>query len=171
MRTGALMHEPALSASFLDIDYSSRRVNAGTIFSNLYDPADLAKPVIAMPGGLGKTSESRLYSVALADTVSLDDRRIQLTAGLRNQRVQVVNYDPGTGARISDYGKSAITPAVALTIKPTDQLALYGNYIEGLSQGATAPEGSVNAGETFSLIFRSSSRWVRNTISAKSPLR
>jgi iron complex outermembrane receptor protein len=147
--TGPIAHQPVLSASFLDIDYSSARVRSSTVFSDLYDPADLAKPSIAMPNDLGKTSETRLYSVALADTLSAMDGAVQLTGGLRQQRVQSVNYDPATGARLSDYGKSAVTPAIALTVKPTPQLALYGNYIEGLSQGGTAPAEAVNAGETF----------------------
>ncbi|MGS1007752.1 TonB-dependent siderophore receptor [Achromobacter anxifer] len=148
--TGPIKHEPVLSASFLDIDYSSARVRSTTtVFSDLYDPADLAKPNIAMPNNLGKTSETRLYSVALADTLSMMDGAVQLTGGLRQQRVQSVNYNPATGERVSDYGKSALTPAIALTVRPTAQLALYGNYIEGLSQGGTAPAEAVNAGETF----------------------
>lgn len=148
--TGPIKHEPVLSASFLDIDYSSARVRSTTtVFSDLYDPADLAKPNIPKPNDLGKTSETRLYSVALADTLSAMDGAVQLTGGLRQQRVQSVNYNPATGERISDYGKSALTPAFALTVRPTTQLALYGNYIEGLSQGGTAPAEAVNAGETF----------------------
>ncbi|HEY9272564.1 TonB-dependent receptor [Achromobacter sp.] len=148
--TGPIKHEPVLSASFLDIDYSSARVRSTTtVFSDLYDPADLAKPNIPKPNDLGKTSETRLYSVALADTLSAMDGAVQLTGGLRQQRVQSVNYNPATGERMSDYGKSALTPAFALTVRPTTQLALYGNYIEGLSQGGTAPAEAVNAGETF----------------------
>lgn len=146
--TGPIQHEPTLSASFLDIDYSSARVRASTVFSNLYDPVDLARPDIAKPTDLGKTSDTRLYSVALADTLSVLDGAVQLTAGLRQQRVQSVNYNPATGDRTSDYGKSALTPAFALTLKPGPHLSLYGNYIEGLSQGGTAPAEAANAGET-----------------------
>jgi len=148
--TGPIKHEPVLSASFLDIDYSSARVRSTTtVFSDLYDPADLAKPSIDMPNDLGKTSETRLYSVAIADTLTIMDGAVQLTAGLRQQRVQSVNYNPATGERLSDYGKSALTPAFALAVRPTRELALYANYIEGLSQGGTAPAEAVNAGETF----------------------
>ncbi|MGH2263388.1 TonB-dependent receptor domain-containing protein, partial [Klebsiella pneumoniae] len=57
--------------------------------------------------------------------------------------------DAATGRTSSDYAKSAVTPAFALTVRPTQRLSLYGNYIEGLSQGGTAPEGAVNAGEMF----------------------
>ncbi|KAJ8136178.1 hypothetical protein OY671_010609, partial [Metschnikowia pulcherrima] len=70
-------------------------------------------------------------------------------AGSRQQRVQSVNYNPATGDRTSDYGKSAVTPAIALVVKPTQRSSSYGNYIEGSSQGGTAPAEAVNAGETF----------------------
>ncbi|AYD64921.1 TonB-dependent receptor [Achromobacter sp. B7] len=147
--TGAVKHEPSISASALDIDYSSARIRSRTVFSNLYDPADLPKPDIARPGDLPKTSESRLYSVALADKISFLDDRVQVIAGFRHQRIESTNFDAATGRSTSEYAKSAVTPAFALTVRPTQRLSLYGNYIEGLSQGGTAPEGSVNAGEMF----------------------
>ena len=87
--------------------------------------------------------------MALADTVSLLDKSVQLTAGIRRQRVQIVNFNADTNARTTDYGEGAYTPAFALTVRPVQRLSLYGNYIQGLSQGATAPAGTVNAGETF----------------------
>ncbi|MGV2862414.1 TonB-dependent siderophore receptor [Achromobacter sp. AGC39] len=147
--TGAIQHEPSISASALDIDYSSARIRSRTVFSNLYDPADLPKPDIARPGDLPKTSESRLYSVALADKISFLDDRVQVIAGFRHQRIESTNFDAATGRSTSEYAKSAVTPAFALTVRPTQRLSLYGNYIEGLSQGGTAPEGAVNAGEMF----------------------
>ncbi|WP_332608271.1 TonB-dependent receptor [Achromobacter sp. ESBL13] len=147
--TGAIKHEPSISASALDIDYSSARIRSRTVFSNLYDPADLPKPDIARPGDLPKTSESRLYSVALADKISFLDDRVQVIAGFRHQRIESTNFDAATGRSTSEYAKSALTPAFALTVRPTQRLSLYGNYIEGLSQGGTAPEGAVNAGEMF----------------------
>ncbi|CAB3865669.1 TonB-dependent receptor [Achromobacter piechaudii] len=147
--TGAVKHEPSVSASALDIDYSSARIRSRTVFSNLYDPADLPKPDIARPGDLPKTSESRLYSVALADKISFLDDSVQFIAGVRHQRIESTNFDAATGRSTSDYAKSAVTPAFALTLRPTQRLSLYGNYIEGLSQGGTAPEGAINAGEVF----------------------
>lgn len=147
--TGPLKHEPSLSASALAIDYSSARIRSSTVFSNLYHPADLPKPDIARPGDLPKTSESRLYSIALADKISFAEDRVQVIAGLRHQRIESTNFDAATGRTASEYEKSAVTPAFALTVRPTQQLSLYGNYIEGLSQGGTAPEGAVNAGQMF----------------------
>lgn len=147
--TGPVKHEPSLSASALAIDYSSARIRSSTVFSNLYHPADLPKPDIARPDDLPKTSESRLYSIALADKISFADDRVQVIAGVRHQRIESTNFDAATGRTASEYEKSAVTPAFALTVRPTQQLSLYGNYIEGLSQGGTAPEGAINAGQMF----------------------
>jgi len=36
-----------------------------------------------------------------------------------------------------------------LILKPFEKVSLYGNYIEGLSQGPTAPAGTTNAGQIF----------------------
>ncbi|WP_157632498.1 TonB-dependent receptor domain-containing protein, partial [Bacillus cereus] len=47
------------------------------------------------------------------------------------------------------YDASANTPAGALLFKASDRLSLYANYIEGLSQGSTAPVSAANAGEVF----------------------
>jgi iron complex outermembrane receptor protein len=38
---------------------------------------------------------------------------------------------------------------VGLVVKPWQRVSLYGNYIEGLQQGFTAPLGSANAGQVF----------------------
>ncbi|OXC89962.1 hypothetical protein BMR85_012335, partial [Achromobacter sp. KAs 3-5] len=40
------------SASVLDIDYSAARIRSSTVFSNIYNPVDLAKPNIARPSDL-----------------------------------------------------------------------------------------------------------------------
>jgi len=147
--TGSLLHEAVVSVSTLDSDQGTRRQNGSFIFSNLYTPADIARPNITIAPGIPKVSETRLRSVALADTISSSDRRIQLTLGARHQQVETAGFDAASGNRTAHYDKSAVTPVAALVVKATDRWSFYGNYIEGLSQGPTAPEGAVNAGEVF----------------------
>ena len=48
------------------------------------------------------------------------------------------------------YDKSANTPAIGLLVKPRDFVSLYGNYIEALEEGPTAPRGTANEGQVFS---------------------
>ncbi|MBU4609413.1 TonB-dependent receptor [Achromobacter sp. GG226] len=148
-RTGPLQHEPVLSVSGLGVDYHARRVRTTTVFSDLYDPVAIARPDIRISGPLPLATENRLRSVALADTISFADGRVQLTAGLRHQHVEVSSFDAASGDRTSRYAESAVTPAVALVLRPTDRLSFYGNFIQGLNQGATAPSTATNAGEVF----------------------
>lgn len=147
--TGSLHHEAVVSVSTLNSDQGTRRQNGAFIFSNLYTPAAIAQPSIAIAPGTPKVSETKLRSVAVADTIASSDRRIQLTLGARYQQVETSGFNASTGGRTAHYDKSAVTPVAALVMKATDDWSFYGNYIEGLSQGPTAPEGASNAGEIF----------------------
>ena len=88
-------------------------------------------------------------SIALADTLGFLDERVLLTAGIRRQSIGAKFFNFRTGALNSQYEKSAITPAFGLLVKPWDFASLYGNYIEALERGPTAPDRAVNAGEVF----------------------
>lgn len=146
-QTGTLQHEWVLSASSYAQNNGLLRQN-GTIFrSSIYAPADVAMPNIALGGSIPRTAETRMSSLALADTIFSADRRLQLTLGARHQEVRSRSLNAGV---VSDrYDKSALTPMVAALYKATDQISVYGNYIEGLSQGPRAPEGAQNAGQVF----------------------
>lgn len=146
-RTGSVLHEPVLSVSHLALDHRQRRENGAIPGSDLYNPAVLPEPNIVLAPGLPKVGETRLRSVALADTMSFREGQIQLTLGLRHQQVTTRTF-PVTDVN-RHYTKSAVTPAVGLVVKPTDTLSLYGNYIEGLSPGPRAGAGTNNAGQTF----------------------
>lgn len=147
--TGALRHEAVVSVSMLDSEQGTRRQNGAFIFSNLYTPATIAQPNIAVASTIPKVAETRLRSLAVADTISSSDRRIQLTLGARHQQVETSGFDAVNGSRTAHYDKSAVTPVAALVFKASDAFSLYGNYIEGLSAGPTAPAGASNAGEVF----------------------
>ena len=96
-----------------------------------------------------QTDSLQLPSVALADTVSLWQDRLSVTLGARYQRVKVVKYDTTTGAGSTAYDEHAVTPALAVVFKLQPHVSLYGNYIEGLVQGDSAPLGTTNAGQVF----------------------
>lgn len=147
--TGMLFHRPVLSTSVLDQDSGQMRVRGSTIFSNLYTPSRIAQPSLATITHIPKVGTTDISSIALADTIATANDEVQLTIGLRHQKVETATFDGVTGARTAHYDKSATTPSVALTVRPTEYLALYGNYIEGLSQGPTAPSTATNAGQVF----------------------
>ena len=118
--------------------------------SNLYKPVFVARPAFDdSTGGWGKRRELLESSIALADTLGFLDERVLLTAGIRRQSIERKGFNFRTGIRTSQYDKSAITPAFGLLVKPWDFMSLYGNYIEALEPGPTAPRGTVNEGEIF----------------------
>jgi iron complex outermembrane receptor protein len=147
LQTGAVSHEYVLSATAYAQDNGLARLNGTLYRSSIFTPADVAMPNITLGGSLPRTSETRMRSLAFADTVFLAERRVQLTLGARHQQVRTL--DAATGAETDRYDKSAVTPMAAVLLKATDRISLYGNYIEGLSQGQTAPDGSQNAGQVF----------------------
>ena len=128
---------------------NSRRASLN-IRSNLYKPVFVARPAFDDSiGAWGKFIETLDSSIALADTLGFLDERVLLTAGVRRQSIGFKFLNFRTGALRRQYDKSAITPAFGLLVKPWGFVSLYGNYIEALEQGPTAPRGTVNEGEIF----------------------
>lgn len=112
--------------------------------TNLYDPVVAPRPIPnQFVGGdldnvfpIGRT---RVSSAFFSDTLGLWDDRILITGGLRLQEIKTTSYSYADGSRTGGYKESAITPVVGLVIKPVEGLSLYGNRIEGLLAGTTAP--------------------------------
>ncbi|MFC3230982.1 TonB-dependent siderophore receptor [Marinibaculum pumilum] len=148
-QTGGIRHEVTLSGSKYHEEYGQLSTRLTTIFSNLYEPVEVARPVLPSYGDIPKTAESDLTSFALADVLSVWGDRVQLTLGARRQQVGSTNFNGTTGAITSEYDKSRVTPTLGILVKPWQNVSLYGSYIEGLQQGPTAPNTAVNAGEVF----------------------
>ncbi|CAN7383145.1 TonB-dependent receptor [Pseudorhodoferax sp. LjRoot39] len=143
--TGTLRHEAVLGLSTYRLDQGTLRATGALIRSNIYLPTPNPRPDIALAGPIPKVGETRLRSVALVDTVSFDGGRWQVTLGARKQNVETVSFT----SIPPRYDESAVTPVATILFKASPALSFYGNYIEGLSQGPTAPEGASNPGETF----------------------
>ncbi len=140
--TGPIRHQMALVHTRLDWDWRRATVARSFEPSNIYAPIYGPKPDLSQfpgAGDLRKISGLELSSTALADTLSLLDERVQLMLGARIQRIDNnVSYD-----------KDKLTPLAGIVVKPRQNLSLYANYIEGLQQGAQAPNTAENAGEVF----------------------
>lgn len=148
--TGPVKHQWALNAthySHTQNDYGRRSVPGADWTTNIYHPVWGDAPAFIAPH-ISKT-KLRLASYGLADTMSFAEDRVQLTLGVRRQQVISDTYNIKTGDRTSRYDESATTPAAAILVKLTDRVSVYANYIEGLSQGATAPMTAANAGDVF----------------------
>lgn len=148
--TGAVHHEPVLSMSSYFMEVGAQSSSSVLGFSNLYAMQDFGKPAITLAGNVPKVSETRLRSIALADTLSMLDNTLQLTLGLRHQEVIVNSFDAAGNRRLDQhYDESKVTPSVAVVVRPTEQLSFYANYIEALNQGPIALAPAPNAGQVF----------------------
>ncbi|HEX7890270.1 MAG TPA: TonB-dependent receptor [Ramlibacter sp.] len=148
LRTGAIGHEWVVSAA----RFQAERDNAfgfdflNTLATNLYRPVSHPQPAFGpftfFGGDLAnpvRTGRTVLTSFAVGDTLSLVDDRLLLTLGLRHQKLAISSYAFGTGELQSTYERSRNSPAVAAVWKFDRQWSAYANYIEGLTQGDTAP--------------------------------
>ena len=146
-RTGSLKHQLILAANYMEQEQGVASVasNSGYIYTgistNIYNPTSLAAYLaqISSPSKPKTTSETDLSSWLLADTLSFDEDKVQLTLGLRQQNVKTKSYNVNNNyALTSSYDSDADTPVVGLVIKPWgESVALYANYIEALSPGTT----------------------------------
>lgn len=156
LRTGSVGHEWVLAGSYFGLEkknaYGLSTGTANSLASNIYAPRyspqtrlnflgnDLSSPAI--------NGETRLNSFAVGDTLSLLDDRARLTLGLRHQNIatrdtsyRVVSNGVQTaaGGVQTSYSESRTSPVVGLVFKARSDVSVYANYIEGLSQGETAP--------------------------------
>lgn len=153
LNTGPLRHEITASVTGLYSELGVVAPVVSTYSSNIYLPGWAPHPNLANYSSKApKTSASTLTSVAITDSIFALDDRVQLILGARHQIVRQKGWSATTRLQTADYDESATTPAVGLVLKPWDNVSFYANYIEGLSQGPTAPAGSANVGEAFAPI-------------------
>ncbi|MHC2420060.1 iron complex outermembrane receptor protein, partial [Sinorhizobium meliloti] len=146
--TAAVDHSVTFQVSGLQ-QRLARGSNSGTPqLTNIFDPLPRPDQDVPNPTHVPRVSENIFYGFALSDTMSMFDERVQLTLGGRWQHIDTENYDPTTSGVSSFSDESAVTPLAGIVVKPWDNVALYANYVEGLSVGDTAPTTAVNAGET-----------------------
>ncbi|VFR42720.1 Ferrichrome-iron receptor [plant metagenome] len=149
-KTGAVQHAVTLQASRYEEDFH-RALNPGqSVRSNLYHPILSPRQHVARPSFLPRIHDNRNTSFALVDTLSLLDERLQISAGLRRQRIESTNYNPLGTAAANTYDESVTTPALGIVVEPASGWIFYANYIEGLSKGDIAPPTALNYGEVLS---------------------
>lgn len=145
--TFGVKHRAVLGASSLDIETGTTRRAGADYASNIYAPT--TPDVAAHPGEAYKTQDTTLSGLALSDTLSVWQDRVALTLGVRRQNIKDKSYN-SLGTITANYDKTVNTPALGLVVKPWgDALAFYANYVEGLTQGGTAPQTAANANEVF----------------------
>jgi len=154
---GSVKHELSATASIYQLDsrnaYGYSNYNA--LSTNIYTPTSYALPALTSTGGGNlasplTTSREELSSVAVADTASFLDDRLQVTLGVRDQNIKTTGYNYASGIQNAYYDSSAITPLAAVVYKVLKDLSVYANYVEGLQAGTTVTSTTAsNYGQIF----------------------
>jgi iron complex outermembrane recepter protein len=110
---------------------------------NIYQSPNLPKPTVNF-GVIPQNGDLQLNSVGLINTFGFLQDNILLTLGARQQTLYSGIFN--NGVKKDAYDESKVTPTTALLVK-LGNYSLYGNYSEGLSQGAIAPSTAVNHDE------------------------
>lgn len=148
LTTGPIEHEFVAAAARFEgerknayvFDFFNRQA------TNLYNPTPSPRPDFSAGAFAGNTLDdpkltgrTRLTSYALGDTASFLDKRVLVTLGVRQQKLDIENFAYTTGTSDGGYDKSRTSPSAGIVVRATPQLSFYTNYVEGLSQGDTAP--------------------------------
>lgn len=150
--TGPVKHTVNLSWSGLEQKKATAFEFSNSFATNLYNAPVVAYPSAPATGNMSDpfvTQRTNLNGVSVSDTLGFLSDRVLLTAGVRQQVINVRGYATATGAQTSTYSDSATSPMFGLVVKPLQNLSVYYNYIEGLAQGPTAGNTAVNRGEVF----------------------
>lgn len=147
-QTGPVSHEVNLAASYFYMDFENGGARYAASPSNLFDPVDTPTPDNPTRQDAKVYTENRYSGLALSDTLGFFDDRLLLTLGARWQRVKVDDWTDNVKGDTA-YDEEKISPSGGILYKVTDQLSVYANYMEGLSQGKIAPSTSINEDEIF----------------------
>ena len=147
--TGPARHTLTLGFSMFDLDNYRNLAQVRLSGLNLHDLAFDPAALPAAPGPQYLLQNLRLTSFALVDNMTLWNDAVRLVVGARRQNVNRQTYGTPLSAQ-AQYDQSALTPMVGLTLKPWgESVAIYANYVEGLTTGGTAPATALNRGEIF----------------------
>lgn len=147
--TGPVKHQVTLQLSHYEDRFAQGAVAGQAYTSNVYSPIPRPVQYVASPANVTKRSTNTLSGVAVSDSLSMFEDRLQVMLGLRRQQVQSDTFNPTTGVKTASYDEHAVTPMAGVVAKPWQHVSLYANYIEGLSKGDIAPAGTSNVGESF----------------------
>jgi iron complex outermembrane recepter protein len=149
--TGSVGHE-------FTVAFNQIESNEGTVYTffpgvagNIYSPpVNLNIDGSSLDGHIPTTLKYIFSGLSLTDQLSMFDDKLKLTLGARRQWIETKKYDQFSGAQTQDYNEQLWTPLAAISYALTENFSLYGNVIEGLSQGQTAPITANNAGDILS---------------------
>lgn len=159
--TASIEHDWVIStntySSIRKIDFANTPA-ASPLLTNLYTPTYYNQPAFtganAEPFDDYVNYEANFQSVSVGDTLAMFDKRLLVTLGARHQNLKYLNKS-ATGVTTTNYDESKLSPVAGFVVKPWENVSLYANYIEALTQGDTASTANTalgsplaNAGQT-----------------------
>jgi iron complex outermembrane receptor protein len=145
VETGPVLHEINLNTTLWSNQIDGSRTNGTPVTSNIYNPQP--SPVQAIPlQEVVKANTGSLNSYGIADTMSVLNKRIQFTMGIRRQEAASAKRSMRSAPSTSSYNSAAWSPAYSLIVKPLENVSVYANYIEGLQMGSIAGDTFQNSG-------------------------
>uniref|UniRef100_E6VBT3 TonB-dependent siderophore receptor n=1 Tax=Rhodopseudomonas palustris (strain DX-1) TaxID=652103 RepID=E6VBT3_RHOPX len=148
VETGPVLHEVNFNTTLWSGQLDASQSVGMRVTSNIYNPAPIPFQTIPQVDVV-KANVSSLNSYGIADTMSVLNKRIQFTMGIRRQEAASDAFNTITGAPTSSYSAGTWSPAYMLVIKPLENVSVYANYIEGLMMGTIVDAGFQNQGQVF----------------------
>ncbi len=147
--TGPINHALNVNYSENDRTYTQVVRTAPAVSWNLYSTPSSISPVYGAIPQVNQATDVSLSSIGVSDTMSMFNKRLQVTVGVRRQTAgtEVTSY-LSTGSR-PQADSSVWSPAYAVLIKPVENISLYANYIEGLQSAIVVGSGFANVGTIF----------------------
>lgn len=123
-----------------DFDTGGRVAAAYRVNTNLYNPLFLSvTPPLPRPTIQSINEELSAPSLAISDTLGFMDDKLRITLGGRYQWIKQkvhVHNNRGVYQRTNHMNESRFSPMFMAAWSPTQDLVVYGNYLEDLEPGS-----------------------------------
>lgn len=160
--TGPIHHNLTVAGDYLQIKSAYFYEYGDTHDTNMYNPVALAPQVTRVPGlkDIPNTNLNRLSSVALADVATAFHGKLIVMGGVRGQWIGTKTYGSITRSANNTadfeactdacgYSKGVASPSIAVMYHLAKGFSFYGNYVQDLQPGPTAPDTAVNVTQVF----------------------
>jgi iron complex outermembrane receptor protein len=144
--TGPVKHSVSLVYTGYRNESLWGSVSTDVFANNIYAPVNFPAPDRAAQLATVQQTKSNLLltGIALIDTMSVADDRVQFSIGGRRQHLETNYYDVN-GLLTPGDSQDANTPMLALLFKPWQPLTFYMSYAEGFGFGPQAPQEAANS--------------------------
>ncbi|WP_395147894.1 TonB-dependent receptor (plasmid) [Moraxella atlantae] len=150
-------HNWVLTASSYSDEEKAPWAQGDAVTSNIYQQGNTTKPTNvpfkhwAWGNSQPVTEKTDFTSVALGDTLTMLDDKLQLILAGRYQQLESKSYSYLDNSE-TKYEKNKFTPSVAVAYQFKPTMSAYANYSESLKQGSTVYQQDAN-GKVIGTVF------------------